>query len=224
MRWSDLRNVLAPSVEWPIELEQAMANMASGQLPPPLSPFRSPSGIFIPVIVKAEIVDRELRRVTVIFVPADSERLGALFEGSSLPMGMPAAFSSLVHVLRLMYRARWDVLEPRRSEATYKKPSKERCAEIVRLVLSDYDELNRDLANLHLSSGDAFHDIFDPELWEEVDACSKEWVALADDLKEKPPDNAEALSRLLTPLRSNNAKWMNIAATQYTKTVARCCV
>jgi hypothetical protein len=34
--------------------------MASGQLPPPLSPFHSPSGIFIPVIVRAEIVDREL--------------------------------------------------------------------------------------------------------------------------------------------------------------------
>jgi hypothetical protein len=224
MKWSDLRNVLAPSVEWPMELEQAMATMASGQLPPPLSPFRSPSGIFIPVIVKAEIVDRELRRVFVIFVPADSERLGALFEGSTLPMGMPAAFRSLVHVVRLLYRARWDILEPRRAEATYKKPSKERCAEIVRLVLSDYDELNCDLANLHLSSGDAFHDIFDSELWEEVDACSKEWVALTDGLKEKPPDNAEALSSLLTALRSNNSKWMNIAATQYTKTVARCCV
>src|SRR4051812_11364101 len=90
MRWSDIRNVLVTSADWPIELEQAMAAMASGQLPPPLSPFRSPSGIFIPVIVRAEIVDRVLRQVFVIFVPADAERLGALFEGSSLPRGMPA--------------------------------------------------------------------------------------------------------------------------------------
>jgi len=224
MKWSDIRNVLVTSAEWPVELEQAMGPVASGQLPPPLSPFRSPSGIFIPVIVRAEIVDREVRRVVIIFVPADSERLGALFEGSSLPMGMPAALTSLVHVLRLMFRARWDILETRLSEATYKKPSKERCTEIVRLVLSDYDELNSDLASLHLSSGDAFHDIFDRELWDEVDACSKEWVSLTDNLKEKPPDSAEALSSLLKALRSNNTKWMNIGATQFTKTVARCCV
>lgn len=223
MRWSDVRNVLVTSAEWPMELEQAMATMASGQLPPPLSPFRSPSGIFIPVIVRAEIVDRELRQVFVIFVPADSERLGALFEGSSLPMGMPATLKSLVHLLRLMFRARWDILESRRAEATYKKPSKERCAEIVRLVLSDYDELNCDLASLHLSGDDAFHEVFDPELWKEIDACSREWLALTGDLRAKPPDNAEELSSLLTALRSNNAKWMNIGATQFTKAVARCC-
>jgi hypothetical protein len=223
MRWSDVRNVLVTSAEWPMELEQAMATMASGQLPPPLSPFRSPSGIFIPVIVRAEIVDRELRQVFVIFVPADSERLGALFEGSSLPMGMPATLKSLVHLLRLMFRARWDILEPRRAEVTYKKPSKERCAEIVRLVLSDYDELNCDLASLHLSGDDAFHEVFDPELWKEIDASSREWLALTGDLRAKPPDNAEELSSLLTALRSNNAKWMNIGATQFTKAVARCC-
>ena len=206
-----------------MELEQAMATMASGQLPPPLSPFRSPSGIFIPVIVRAEIVDRELRQVFVIFVPADSERLGALFESSSLPVGMPATFKSLVHLLRLIFRARWDILEPRRAEATYKKPSKERCAEIVRLVLSDYDELNCDLASLHLSGDDAFHGLFDPELWKEIDASGTEWLALTGDLRAKPPDNAEELSSLLTALRSNNAKWMNIGATQFTKTVARYC-
>ena len=221
MRWSDVRNVLGTSAEWPVELEQAMATMASGQLPPPLSPFRSPSGIFIPVIVRAESVDRQLRRVVVIFVPADSERLGALFEGSSLPMAMPATFKSLVHILRLLYRARWDILEPRRAEAMYKKPSKERCAEIVRLVLSDYDELNRDLAGLQLSGDDAFHGVFDSEVWEEIDARGAEWLALTNDLRAKPPDNAEELSSLLTALRSNNAKWMNIGATQYAKTVAR---
>ena len=223
MRWSDVRNVLVTSAEWPLELEQAIAAMASGQLPPPLSPFRSPSGIFIPVIVRAEIVDRELRQVFVIFVPADSERLGALFEGSSLPRSMPATLKSIVHLLRLIFRARWDILEPRRAEAIYKKPSKERCAEIVRLVLSDYDELNCDLASLHLSGDDAFHGLFDSELWKEIDAYSTEWLALTGDLRAKPPDNAEELSSLLTALRSNNAKWMNIGATQFTKAVARCC-
>jgi hypothetical protein len=200
-----------------------MVAMASGQLPPSLSPFRSPSGIFIPVIVRAEIVDRVLRQVFVIFVPADSERLGPLFEGSSLPMGMPAALKSLVQLLRLMFRARWDILEPRRAEATYKKPSKERCAEIAGLVLSDYDELNCDLASLHLSGDDAFHEIFHPELWKEIDACSEEWLALAGELKARSPDNSEELSRSLTELRNNNAKWLNIGARQFTKAIVRYC-
>ena len=223
MRWSDIRNVLGTSVEWPMELEQAMAAMASGQLPPPLSPFRSQSGIFIPVIVRAEIVDRQLRQVFVIFVPADSGRLGALFEGSSLPISMPANLKSLVHLLRLMFRARWDIIEPRRSEATYKKPSKERCAEIVSLVLSEYDELSSDLASLQLTGSDAFHDLFNPELWKEIDACASEWRALAGDLRTKPPDNAKDLASLLTALRSNNAKWMNLGATQFAKAIARYC-
>jgi hypothetical protein len=222
MTWSVVRNAFAPSPEWPMELEQAMAAMASGQLPPPLSPFRTSSGIFIPVIVRAQIVDRELRQVVVIFVPADSKRLGALIEGSSLPIGMPSTLKSLILLLRLIFRARWDILEPRRGEAIYKNPSKERCAEIVHLVLSDYDELNRDLPK-DLSGDDAFHAIFDPEVWGEIDACSKEWLALTGELRAKSPDNSEELSGILTALRSNNAKWMNIGATQITKTVARYC-
>ncbi len=223
MRWSDVRNVLVASHEWPLELEQAIAAMASGQLPPPLSPFRSPSGIFIPVIVRAEIIDRELKQVFVIFVPADSERLGPLFEGSSLPKTMPASLRSLVHLLRLIFRARWDILEPRRSEARFKEPSNERCSEIVRLVLSDYDELNRELVALHLGGDDAFHELFDPELWDEIDASGAEWVKLINALRAKPPGNAQDLYSALTALRSNNAKWMNVGATQFTKAVARYC-
>jgi len=221
MRWSDIRSVLITSHDWPLELEQAIAAMASGQLPPPLSPFRLPSGIFIPVIVRAEIVDRELRQVFVIFVPADSKRLGALFEGSSLPRSMPANLRSLVHILRLIFRGRWDVIEPRRAEAIYKKPSRERCSEIVSLVLSDYDELNRNLASLNLNGDDAFHEVFDSEFWEEIDSYGSEWVALIGDLKAKPPDNAEELSSKLTALRSNNAKWMNVGGRQFAKAVAR---
>lgn len=222
MRWTDIRNVVT-SVEWPQELEQAIATVASGQLPPPLSPFRSASGVFIPVIVRAEIVDRVLRQVFVIFVPADSERLGPLFEGSSLPMGMPATFKSLIQLLRLIFRARWDILEPRRAEAIYKKPSRERCAEIAAVVLSDYDQLDRDLANLNLSGDDAFHEVFHPDLWEEIDVCSKEWLALTGELKAKAPDNSEELSRLLTDLRNNNAKWINIGAKQFAQTVQHYC-
>jgi hypothetical protein len=74
-----------------------------------------------------------------------------------------------------------------------------------------------------LSGDDAFHGLFDSELWKEIDAYGTEWLALTGDLRAKPPDNAEELSSLLTALRSNNAKWMNIGATQFTKAVARYC-
>ena len=223
MRWSDVRNVLVTTAEWPLELEKAMAAMESGQLPPPLSPFRSPAGIFIPVIVRAEIVDRVLRQVFLIFVPADPERLNPLFEGSSLPIAMPSALKSLVQLMRLMFRARWDILEPRRSEALYKKPSEERCAEIVRIVLEDYEQLNGDLAALGLSGDDAFHDIFHSEIWHEIDAYSQEWVALTTELTAKSPRKPDELAPLLTGLRNNNAKWMNIAATQFARSIAKFC-
>jgi hypothetical protein len=223
MKWSDVRTVLVPSSEWPLELERAMAAIAAGQLPPPLTPFRSPSGIFIPVIVKAEIVDRVLRQVFVIFVPADPERLRPLFEGSSLPIGMPANLKSLIHVLRLIFRARWDILEPRRAEATYENPSKERCAEIVGVILADYQQLTRDLASVNLKGDDAFHDLFEEDLWKDIDAYSKEWLELTRRLKAELPDHAEELARALTELRNNNAKWMNISATQFTRAVARYC-
>jgi len=223
MKWSDVRTVLVTSSEWPLELERAMAAIAAGQLPPPLSPFRTPSGIFIPVIVRAEIVDRVLRQVFVIFVPADSERLRPLFEGSALPIGMPANLKSLIHVLRLIFRARWDILEPRRAEAMYETPSKERCAEIVGVVLADYQQLTRDLASVNLKGDDAFHELFEEDLWKDIDAYSKEWLELTRRLKEELPDNAEALARALTELRNNNAKWMNISATQFTRAVAKYC-
>jgi hypothetical protein len=223
MKWSDARSVLVTSSEWPLELESAMPAIATGQLPPPLSPFRSPSGIFIPVIVRAEIVDRVLRQVFVIFVPADPERLKPLFEGSSLPIGMPANLKSLIHVLRLVFRARWDILEPRRAEATYENPSKERCAEIARVVLADYQQLTRDLATLNLKGDDAFHELFEEELWKDIDGYGKEWLELTRRLNAELPDNAEELARVLTELRNNNAKWMNISAMQFTRAVARYC-
>jgi len=223
LKWSDIRNVLVSSYEWPLELEQAIANMGSGQLPPPLSPFRSPSGIFIPVIVRAEIVDRKLRQVFVIFVPANSDQLGALFEGSSLPRTMPATLKSLVQLLRLLFRARWDILEPRRGETRMQQPSQERCAEIVSQVVCEYDELNSELASLHLGGEDAFHALFDRELWAEIDAAGKEWLDIYNRLRTKPPDNAEGLSTELSALRNNNAKWMSLGATQFNKNVAQYC-
>jgi hypothetical protein len=134
---------------------------------------------------------------------------------------MPATLNSLVHILRLMFRARWEILEPCFTEAAYNRPppSKERCGEMVQFVLCEYKVLNRDLANLNLGTPTTFHAVFDEEFWPEIDALSAEWVALADDLTANPPANAEELSSSLTALRRNNAKWMNIGAKQFAKEV-----
>ena len=221
MKWSDIRDALASSHEWPRELEKAIVSIGGGQSPPSLPPFRTSSGIFIPVIVRAEIVDKRLRQVFVIFVPADSEQLGALFEGSALPKNMPARIKSLVQLLRLIFRARWDILEPRRTEARFKQPTRERCLEMVDQVHSEYEELNGELADIGLIGDDAFHALFDAELWDEIDAGGKEWVAIVNDMRSNPPDTAEALDKALSALRDNNAKWMKIGAVQFTKTVAQ---
>lgn len=223
MNWADVRNVLVNSQEWPLELEQAIVSMAAGQLPPSLSPFRSASGIFIPVIVRAEIVDKKLRQIFVIFVPADTEKLGALFEGSSLPRTMPAGLKSLVQLLRLIFRARWDILEPRRAEARLKQPSKDRCLEIVSQVLADYEELNAELSRLHLGGDDAFHALFANELWDEIEVGGKEWMQIIGRLKTNPPDTAEELASALSELRNNNAKWMCIGAKQFNIAVGQYC-
>jgi hypothetical protein len=137
---------------------------------------------------------------------------------------MPANLKSLIHVMRLIFRARWDILEPCRAEALYKDPSQERCAEIASVVLTEYEQLNRDLASLNLASDDAFHELFDKDLWKEVDAYGKEWLELTRSLKAKSPDNAAGLARLLTELRNNNAKWMNVSAKQFAQAVASYCV
>lgn len=223
MKWSDVRNVLATSQDWPMELEHAIPLMGSGQLPPPLSPFRSPAGIFIPVIVRAEIVDRNLRQVFIIFVPADTEQLGALFEGSSLPRTMPPALKSLVQLLRLVFRARWDILEPRRAETLYKQPSRERCLEIANLVLGDYEDLNNVLAAQHMNGDDAFYAMFDRDLKERIDQAAGEWLRIISAMRKDPPDNAEELSRTLSELRNNNARWMCIGAAQFNKAVVQYC-
>jgi hypothetical protein len=197
--------------------------MGAGQLPPPLSPFRSLSGIFIPVIVRAEIVDRQLRQVFVIFVPADSRQLGGLIEGSSLPKDMPKRFMALVKLLRLIFRARWDILEPRWSEVRFKQPPPDKCREIVRQVLSEYEDLNGELARLGLAGPDAFHELFDHELWEEIASGSKEWLDIVNGMRTQQPDNFADLDKALSGLRSNNATWMNIGARQFTSSVARYC-
>src|SRR5208282_2328881 len=90
-----------------------------------------------------ESVDGIVRQLAVIFVAANVERLRPLFNWI-LPVSMPERVKTLLQVVRMIFRARWEILEPRFKEAKYRAPSTERCSEIARLVIADYDEMQRD--------------------------------------------------------------------------------
>ncbi len=194
MPWSAVRRSLAATVDWPEALEKALPSITEGSLPPALPPFFRSSGIYIPVIAKAESVDGVVRSLVLIFVAAEADRLRPLLDWS-LPAGMPASFAFLVQLFRMMFRARWEILEPRYQEARFRAPSAERCAELARSVLADYDQMQRDAETQGMSGLDKFHAAFHRDLRPDVDAFSEEWMQLTQCLRTAPADNPEDLSR-----------------------------
>ncbi len=62
-----------------------------------------------------------------------------------------------------------------------------------------------------------------PPLCSTVKRRSKEWLDIVNGLRTKQPDNAEELANVLSALRGNNAKWMNVGATQFAKSVSQYC-
>ena len=79
VRWSEVRQSLGQTAEWPAELEKSIPSLAIGSLPPALPPFRASTGIYIPVVTRAESVDGILRQLAVIFVAPHVESLRPLF-------------------------------------------------------------------------------------------------------------------------------------------------
>ena len=217
--WSAVQQSLGKTDDWPAELERAMQYLTTGSLPPALPPFRASTGIYIPVITKAESVDGIVRQLILIFVAANVERLRPLLDWS-LPVSMPATLKFLVLVIRMTFRARWEILEPRFQEAKYQAPSTERCTEIARSVIADYDKMQRNAESGGMSGLDSFFSAFDRELRAEVDACSEEWTRLTKLMRATPADNPEELSRQLKDLLGNNARWLTVEVKQLMLTVA----
>jgi hypothetical protein len=206
-------------VDWPTELEKALPAITAGSLPPALSPVYGSTGIYIPVVAKAESVDGVVRKVVLIFVTADADRLRRLLDWS-LPPGMPDAFAFLIRLVRMMFRARWEILQPRYEEARYRAPSSERCAEIARSVIEEYGRMQRDAEAEGMSGLDKFYGAFRVDLRADVEAYGEEWMQLTRSLQTAPGDNAEDLCRQLKELLSNNTKWLNVAARQFGISVA----
>jgi len=218
VKWSEVRRSLGIT-DWPAELERAMKSITTGSLPPALSPFRTSKGIYIPVIAKAESVDGIVRQLAVIFVAANVERLRPLFNWI-LPVSMPERLKTLLQVVRMIFRARWEILEPRFKEAKYRAPSTERCSEIARLVIADYDEMQRDAENEGMTGLDSFYATFHHELKPEIEACGEEWMQHTELMRATPADNPEELSRQLKDLLGNNARWLAVVGKEFVLTVA----
>ena len=219
VKWSAVRRSLGMTADWPAEMERAMQSITTGSLPPALPPFRASMGIYIPVITKAESVDGVLRQLAVIFVAANAERLRPLFDWI-FPVNMPAQLNILLQVVRMIFKARWEILEPRFKEAKYGAPSIERCCEIGRSVIADYDEMQHKAEKEGMGGLDRFYANFHRELRPEVDACTEEWLQLTKLMRAKPADNPEELGGQLRDLLGNNARWLSVVGKQFTLTVA----
>ena len=217
--WSAVRRSIGDAKDWPLVLEQAIPSITGGSLPPALPPFSASEKLYIPVIARALSVDGVLNELALIFVAADTDRFRRLLDWS-LPAGMPDAFAMLVRLIRMMFRARWDILEPCYQEAKYRSPTPERCAEIARSVLADYDRLQQDALNSGVQGIDRFYGAFSRDIRTDVEACGEEWAQLMNAMRAAAPQSAEALVGQLKSLRSNNAKWLGLAAKQFVDAVA----
>ena len=210
--WSTVRDSIP--VDWPRELEGVLPSLTEGALPPALPPFFSAGGIYIPVITRAQSVDGHLEDVALIFVAVNSPQIRR-FVDWSLPKNMPDALAMLVRLLRMMFRSRWEILEPRYQEAKYHHPLPERCAEIEREINAAYDQMREDTANQGITGIGQFYSYFADELQNDVRACGEEWNGLLTKLSAEPLQNSEDLSARLRELLMNNAKWLDLGAKQF---------
>jgi hypothetical protein len=218
IRWSAVRGSLASSVEWPAELEDALPLLTNGALPPALSPFRAGSGLYIPVITKTDSVDGRLRQLVLIFVAVQEQRLRPLFTWP-LPPQMPEDLGKLVLHMRMMFRTRWDILEPAYEEARFRAPPAQRCMELAQRVSSDFDHLQRDYEQTNLDGVERFFLLFDRSLHAQIEALSSDWMEQLQALRDTASFTAKDLAAQLDRLRSNSSKWLVLAARQFAVTM-----
>lgn len=214
IKWSTIRKSMHDAIDWPSELEEALPSITVGSLPPALPPFFSASEIYLPVVSRAQSVDGLLEEVVLIFVTMNRDLVRPLVDWS-LPSNMPDTFVSLVRLVRLMFRARWEILEPRYQEARYRAPPPERCAEIVRLVIADYDRMRHYAESQGVVGLDKFYGVFQADLRADIEACGDEWTDLMTKLGTAPPQNSSDLAARLKALLANNAKWLQHGAKQF---------
>jgi hypothetical protein len=217
--WATLRASLGDKGGWLSELEAALPAVITGALPPVLPPYRAQSGIYLPIVVKAEIGDGRPRQVIVIFVSAGIERLLPIL-GWSFPRAMPTSLTYLVVLFRSMFKARWEIVEPRYQQLRGKMASEQRCQEIAQDVIRDFDVMHDDFEDQGNAGLGQFYSAFNRDLRLEVEASSDEWLDLVKRLRvaaEQPGQDVEAI---LKALLKNNSRWLTVTSAQFSHAIA----
>lgn len=215
--WRTLGGLLGDETAWMREIEAAIPTMPSGVLPPALSPLRGAGGTYIPVIVKAEVTDDRLTDLVLIFVAAADERLRPLF-GWTFPPLMPDNLRGLLQIVRMTFRARWEILAPRHQALRYGRVGDADPAQVAADVLADYERLQRRAAADGVAiSIDRFYALFDRDLHPELRQCGQEWMDQMARLREPaaPQDIVQAIEALL----ANNQRWLALAGRQFQSAV-----
>ncbi len=218
IRWSMLRQALGPNVEWPLELEAALYKLANGVLPPSLSPFRAHAGMYLPVITRTESVDGVLRQIVLIFVTMQENWLRPVLNWP-LPLNMPKELQSLVVLMRSLFQARWEFIEPRFQEVLFRFPTAERCVAISQELVAYYERLQKELSQTDLGGVDAFYRLFDRSRHGDIDAMTTEWLGVMHSLRDGAGVDAASLAPLLKTLRANNGRWLALATRQFGKSM-----
>ncbi|MDY0745623.1 hypothetical protein SNE35_13970 [Paucibacter sp. R3-3] len=212
--WATLRRTVSEHAEWLDELRAALPGMPTGALPPALPPFRAASGVHLPIIVRAAVTDGRIQELSVIFVSAGIERLRPML-GWTFPQAAPPDLAYLVQLVRHIFVARWEILEPRYQEAAFRQPTAERRAQLVQEVLAGYQRMQEDFER----SGDAglgrFYGAFQRGLRDEVNACSQEYQELTARLRELAQPQGGEPAATLKGLLVNNARWLSLIARQF---------
>ena len=215
-RWSALQARLGEHGAWAAGPGAGRGQRAQRCLAAGAEPRSAhPTAIYIPLVIKAESADGQVRQLVLIFVPAHAERLVPLL-GWSFPRGMPDPVKYLLHLVRKMFRARWDILEPRYQEARYKAPTAGR---LPGAGAPGGGRLRPDAAAVggrwrgrpgpllrHLPQGPAWRG---HGLRRRVDAAAPPGCAIP------PPLQADELATLLKDLLDNNSHWLNLASRQF---------
>ena len=199
----------AAAIQWPRELEQSLDAMGKGEAPPALTPFRQEGSVRVPMVTSVRTVDSRVYEVTLTLLSAEDRRLPW-----PLPEKMPPDFKYMLRLLRMMAKARWEILEPGLQAAQVVPMSAERCAQVADRVKGEYRLLHQEAEAFLMRSEDVFFGAFESALEQEMKLRSEFWGSKYIALMNLPSSDAKGLVDVLRELLDNNAQFLGIAATQ----------
>lgn len=216
--WAELLRASPPCGEWLSGLEEAIATIPTGASNPALPPFTGTSGTHIPIVSRAESVDGTLKEVAVIFAQARREQLLPLLNWT-FPQGIPENLSGLLKIVRLIFKARWEVLEPRFQEVRFQSPTEERCAQINAELQVEYKKIQVELEREGYGRLEQFNSMFDKTMRRDMDKAAAQWYALMEVARTNERPSRSETRNLLSRLLANNGKYISFVSRQFNSVV-----